>query len=252
MIIGILVLAGMFIWTGHGSIAMFMDLHSFFVVAVGTASIGLIATPFKDFKNFIPMIMVVARGQKDDWMDLVNIIVEMADKARTDIQSLKAFKDRIKDPFLGDGIDLVINGFEAKDIQTIMTKRMLAQNERYARQTKMFKGLGKYPPACGLLGTVLGMIVLLGSLGQEGAANLIGPSMSVALTATLYGVIGANFVILPMADNLAFITMETSAKRQMIIEGLMLLKKKESPIIIHELMLSHIPPSKRGAVKSAA
>jgi len=238
-----------FYWTSGGHILTYWDAQSVFVVIVGTTVIGLIAVPKKEMRNFIPMFMVVARGHRNNWIDIVDLIVEMAEKSRQDLSVLKSYIDKIKDPFLNDAISLLVSGFSEKEIKHILQRRSAAQVDREQRQTKMFKSLGKYPPACGLLGTVLGMIVLLGSLGQEGAAELIGPAMSVALVATLYGVILANFIILPMSDNLSFLTLDSEAKRSMIIEGIQLIKKKESPIMIKELLLSHIPAKDRGKTK---
>ena len=109
----------------------------------------------------------------------------------------------------------------------------------------MFKSLGKYPPATGLIGTVMGMIALLGSLGQEGAESKVGSSMSVAMAATLYGVILANLIILPVADNLMFRTQKTVAKRQMIIEGILLIKQGSPVVVLREILLSHLSPFQR-------
>lgn len=76
--------------------------------------------------------------------------------------------------------------------------------------------------------------------------------MSVALAATLYGVILANLVILPTGDNLMFRTKQSIAKREMIIEGIVLIKEKTSPILLREILLSHIAAGQRKETKEPA
>jgi chemotaxis protein MotA len=248
-VFAIVMLIVMAIWTGHGDAKQFIDMHGAFAVLAGTAAITIISTPFADVKMFFPMIKSISKKYSEDTIEIVNQLVEMAGKARVDMDSLVAYKASIKDPFLADAVTLLIDGFEASAVSKILGRRLEVQKERENSHAKMFKNLGKYPPACGLMGTVFGMIALLGSLGQEGAAEKIGPSMSVALAATLYGVIVANMIILPVADNLMFRTQKSIAKRELIIEGILLIKQKTTPVMVRELLLSHLPPGQRNLIK---
>jgi chemotaxis protein MotA len=247
-IFALAVIVIMAVWTDPEKPLRFLDAHGGFVVFLGTAAIALISVPSAEIKTFFPMIRVVARKYKDDSVEIVNQLVEMAELARIDMQQLATFKPKVTDPFLRDAIDLLVSGFESDAIEKILKRRIEVQKEREANQMKMFKNLGKYPPAAGLMGTVMGMIALLSTLGQEGAGEKIGPAMSVALAATLYGVIVANVMILPIADNLMFRTQRTAAKRQMIVEGIMLIKKKTPGILVREMLMSHIAPSARGKI----
>lgn len=236
------------IWTDPANPLRFLDAHGGFVVLMGTIAIALISVPSTEIKSFFPMLKVVSKKYKDDSIDIVNQLVEMADQARIDMQRLAQFRGKIKDPFLSDAINLMISGYEADAIERILRRRIEVQKERETNQMKMFKNLGKYPPAAGLIGTVMGMISLLSSLGQEGAGERIGPSMSVALAATLYGVMVANILILPVADNLTFRTQKMTAKRQMIVEGILLIKRKTPGILVREMLMSHVPPGARNRV----
>lgn len=239
----------MAVWTSPDKPGQYLDAHGSFVVFIGTAVIAVISVPWSEVKAFFPMVRVITKKYKDDSVEVVDLMVQMADAARVDMASLKGFKPKITDPFLGDAVDLLTEGFEAEELETILNRRIEVQKERETNQMKMFKNLGKYPPACGLMGTVMGMIALLASLGQEGAGEKIGPAMSVALAATLYGVVCANMLILPVADNLGFRTQKSVAKRQMIVEGIMLIREKTPSLIVREMLLSHLAPGRRGDVK---
>ena len=246
----ILVLVVMAIWTNPDEPMSYLDAHGAFVVIIGTAVIAIQSVPFSDVRKFFTLVKVVTKKERDDRVEVVSLFVEMAAQARSDLQSVAGFSDKTSDPFLKDAILLVAQGLDAKSLVKILRRRLEVQKERENGQAMMFKNLGKYPPACGLMGTVMGMIALLASLGQEGAAAKIGPSMSVALAATLYGVIVANLLILPVADNLMTRTQKSIAKREMIVEGILLLQQKTNPVMVREMLLSHLPPALRQSIQS--
>jgi chemotaxis protein MotA len=238
-------------WSSPDNPMHYVEAHGLFTVVIGTTIVTVISVPWIEAKMFFKMIKVVMRKEVDDRVDIVNQFVEMAAKARIDMSALAPYVDSTKDPFFKDSISLLVQGMDVDSMMRILRRRLEVQKERENSQAKMFKNLGKYPPACGLMGTVFGMIALLGALGQEGAGDKIGPAMSVALAATLYGVIVANLVILPVADNLMSRTQKSIAKREMIVEGIVYLKQKTNPIMLREMLLSHLPPAMREKVTGA-
>lgn len=241
----VILLVIMAVWTNPNDPMAYVDAHGFFIVFIGTGVIALTSVPFAEVKKFFTLIKVVAKKENDDRSQIVQLFIEMASQARSDISQLRQYKERTSDFFLKDAIGLVTQGLDAKSLVKILRRRLEVQKERENAQAQMFKNLGKYPPAAGLMGTVMGMIALLGTLGQEGAAGQIGPAMAVALAATLYGVILANIIILPVADNLMSRTQKSIAKREMIVEGVLLLQQKTNPVMMREMLLSHLPPAMR-------
>ena len=215
------------------------------MVFAGTAAIALVAVPWEYVKRFFSMIKVVSKKSNDISVEILSQLIEMAELARIDLSKLSEVVPRITDLFLKEAVEVLLQGFDIEEIDTILRRRIEVQKERENSDAKMFKSLGKYPPATGLVGTVMGMIVLLGTLGQEGSESKIGPSMSVAMSATLYGVILSNMIILPMADNLLFRTQKVVAVREMIIEGILLIKQKTTPTMVREILISHLAPHQR-------
>jgi chemotaxis protein MotA len=244
-VLSILMLIGAAVWTDPDHPWRYLDAHGAYIVVFGTACIAVISVPWHDLRNFFKMVRSITRKSSDNDVEVIETMVKIAEAARVNIDSVRDFKDRAGDPFLGDAIEILLQGFDETAIAKILRRRIEVQKERENTDAKMFKNLGKYPPAAGLIGTVMGMMTLLGSLGQEGAAERIGPSMSVALAATLYGVLVANMLILPVADNLMFRTQKSIARREMIIEGIILIKQKTTPSMVREILLSHVSPSKR-------
>lgn len=232
-------------WTAPEKPAMFLDAHGSFMVVAGTAIAALLSIPWDYLKRFMGMILTVSRKTKDDSIDCLELLVTAAEKARGNINAVKDVLPQVNDLFLKDALEILIEGYDVEEIEEILHRRVEVQKERENSDAKMFKNLGKYPPAMGLIGTVMGMITLLGSLGQEGAETRVGASMSVAMSATLYGVIVANLVVLPVADNLIFRTQKTTAKRQMIIEGILHIRKGAPVVFVREMLLSHLSPYQR-------
>jgi chemotaxis protein MotA len=247
-ILAAVILVVMAYWTAPDKPTQYLDAHGGFVVIMGTMVIAVISIPAAEVKKFFAMIRVVARKEVDDRVEIINMFVEMAAKARSDVGQLSQYVDRIPDPFFRDAIQLLTQGLDADALVRILRRRLEVQKERENAHAAMFKNLGKYPPACGLMGTVMGMIALLGTLGQEGAGEKIGPAMSVALAATLYGVIVANLLVLPVADNLLSRTQKSIAKREMIVEGILLLRQKTNPVMVREMLFSHVPPALRDSM----
>ena len=233
----------MALWTSPEDPLAFLNAHGAFVVMLGTFVIAIIMLPRRDLMTIWSCYKVVGRKAPDRRLEIVKALVKIA--STKDTAKMIKISEDIDDLFLHDAVKLLVKGFDSGALNAILRRRLEVQKERESGQARIFKTLGKYPPACGLVGTVMGMIALLGTLGQAGSDQKVGPAMAVALAATLYGVILSNFVILPVGDHLLERTQQTIAIREMIVEGILLIQKKTSSILVHEMMLSHLPPTLR-------
>ena len=97
----------------------------------------------------------------------------------------------------------------------------------------------------GLLGAVTGMIALLGGLGKPGAEKTMGPAMSIALVATLYGIALANFFIIPIGESLVDSAKEMKRKNEIIIQGIKLILQDTNPVLMEEELNSFLLPGER-------
>jgi chemotaxis protein MotA len=134
---------------------------------------------------------------------------------------------------------------DSKQLYKVLYNRVNTIYERYNSDANRFKGMGKYPPAMGLMGAVLGMIALLAGLGKPGAEEKMGGAMSVALIATFYGIALANLVIIPIGENLGEAAKEIRTKNTIIVEGLKLISEKTNPIVLAEELNSFLLPKER-------
>ena len=111
------------------------------------------------------------------------------------------------------------------------------------------KTLGTYSPAFGMVGTLIGLIMMLlgmgNSSGESDMAATLGLSMSIALITTFYGAVLANLLFLPFSEKIKSRNKENTVAGELVIEGLCLIHQKKHPIMIRDILNSYIPPSER-------
>jgi len=102
-------------------------------------------------------------------------------------------------PFLYRAINMVIDGMPAEEVERILTRESDTTFERHHRSAGVLRRAGEVAPAMGLIGTLIGLVQMLGSLDDPSS---IGPAMAVALLTTFYGAVLANMVFTPLANKL--------------------------------------------------
>ncbi|NOT78223.1 MAG: hypothetical protein HOP07_04390 [Bacteriovoracaceae bacterium] len=232
--------------TSTDSFSHFWDWPALLIVLGGT--IAAMSTAFQFDRIVVLMKFFFSRmifGKKVDYKTLIREILVIADGYRKG-ESLESHIAKTKDDFLKDALNLVNdNVLEGEDLYDVLDSRAENLNYLYSEEANKFKAAGKYPPAFGLMGTTIGMIVLMSNLGGADALKKVGPAMSICLAATLYGVAIANFFIIPIGENLVDSTRESYLKNKIIVEGVKLMVEKTNPIILAEKLNSFLIPSKR-------
>lgn len=221
---------------------LYFDFIGFIIVIGGTLTAGLITFPFSDIVYVFKVFFTIFSRNSNVAKETAQMILEVAVKLRKNKNELQKVIEDTKDPFFRDGLQLLYDGFEEDRIVDLLSKRIKTQFERENSEINVIRLLSKYPPAMGMIGTVIGLVSMLSGLGVEGSQDKIGASMSVAFLATLYGLLFANFVLTPMSENIALRSYKQIAIRQMIIEGIIMIKEGVSPIIMQESLNSYLPP----------
>lgn len=252
------VLAGVvFIFALHETdpnLKRFLDFHSFVTVIGGTAAAACISFPVKKVILLLKIFMLRVLGKKNiDYQQVIEQILELSKKATIGISALNEALPTIKHEFLKEAVQLVSSGvLTEKEIRHTLEMRVETVETEFMHDANMFRNIGKFPPAFGLMATTLGMIALLAKLAEPDSQKLIGPAMSIGLIGTLYGITLANLVFVPIAENLTERTHEEVRLRKMIIEGAVMLKAQTNPIAMREGLNSFLLPKDRVVRKSAA
>ncbi len=233
--------------------AFFLNFHGVVIVLGGTLAAASISYPLtKVFALMKVFFLRVLGRNKIDFAEVIETIIELNKKISLGSVSLNEVSNGVRHPFLKEAVGLVASGvLSEREIRHVLELRVKTTEQRYLYEANMFKNIGRFPPAFGLLATTLGMIALLQKLGEPGAEKLIGPAMSIGLVGTLYGIAIANMVFLPIAENLINRTEEEMVVRKLIIEGAVLLKSQVNPLTLRESLNSFLPPKERVVRKAA-
>ncbi|MCB0392266.1 MAG: MotA/TolQ/ExbB proton channel family protein [Bdellovibrionales bacterium] len=225
----------------------FIDYHAALIVFGGTVAVAAISFQVDRILLMIKVFYIrVVKGGKINYVGIIGDLMAISEAYRTNDPQLKSIIEKSNDYFIREGMEILLDDFlEPDELQHILRLRAQTMAYRYREDAKKFKALGKFPPAMGLMGAVLGMIALLQTLGQPGAEENIGPAMAVALVATLYGIAFANLVVIPIAENLMDGASEVMAKNNMIVEGIMLISQKKNKILVAEELNSYLLPNER-------
>ena len=235
------------------NLKFFLDPHGILIVVGGTMAAASISFPILKvlalFRVFL--LRVLGRGRVD-YQGTINQLIELNKKAGLGITAMNEVLPTLKHPFLREAVELVAAGvLSEKEIRTALEQRLKTIEGRYLHEANMFRVIGRFPPAFGLLATTLGMIAVLQKIGQPDSQKLIGPAMSIGLIGTLYGIALANLVFLPIAENLTERTQEEMALRRLIVEGSILLKSQVNPVTMRESLNSFLLPKDRVTRKAA-
>jgi len=230
--------------------AAFIDYPSLMVVIGGAIAAVFICFPLKDVLSSIRVLKNVFFNKQDDVAELIELIVSLAETARRDgLLALEGRIEEIENPFIILGIQMAVDGTRPEVIEDIMRTEMDAVATRHSDGKKVFDQAGRFAPAFGMIGTLMGLIMMLGNLEDT---STLGPAMAVALITTLYGAIAANVVLLPCAEKLGFINQQEMLVMEIAVRGIMGIQSGENPRVIEQKLSTFIPPRSRSVAEEAA
>ena len=249
IVIGILQSGGKLFW--------FFSFNSILIVVGGTLAATMVNLPLKAVKNIFNILKNVFKGEDYDYVGIINEIVEKAQKARKDgLLSLEADLPNMREGFFKNGIELAINERESSRLRTFLNLEMNNIASRHIAGQELFLYMGSYAPAFGMLGTVLGLIVMMNNFagsGEEVSASYdvsekfaqLLSGMGLALITTFYGVFMANMIFLPIGGKLKRISENELMLKNIVVEGIISIHAREHPLLIKEKLMTFVPNSLR-------
>jgi chemotaxis protein MotA len=169
--------------------------------------------------------------------------VDLANVSRK--QGLLALEGKLKgigDPMFRKGVQMIVDGTDAKVIQSVLEVEVEHQEEEGVTAAKVWEAAGGYAPTVGILGAVLGLIHVMENLSDP---SKLGGGIAVAFVATVYGVGAANLFFLPLANKMKLKLKRVTTARTMLIEGLVGLAQGENPRMLQEKLESYLPHDER-------
>lgn len=244
-IIGLIAGMGLVGWAiaSGGDGGAFVDAPSMAIVFGGGLASVLISFPLANVLSTLGVVKKAFLTKARDPGDLIRELVGYAEVARRDgILSLENMTKDIDDNFIVSGIQMAVDGTDPELIEQIMTSELDAIADRHETGKAILDAAGKYLPAFGMIGTLIGLIVMLGSMEDP---SKIGSGMATALITTLYGAMAANMIVLPMADKLGRRSQEELLLKTIVIRGVMAIQAGDNPRVVEQRLTTFIPYNKR-------
>ncbi len=243
---------------GHGDLYWFFNLNSIMIVLGGTLAATIVNYPLRNVLGLFKILKNAFIYESHSYDKEIDALVEKAEKARkSGIMSLEADLDKIDNKFLRSGIELAINERDAGRLRTFLNLELNNIERRHNIGQELFLYMGAYAPAFGMLGTVMGLIVMMNKFSGGNAsidsidfdvaakfAELLG-GMGLALVTTFYGVLFSNLVFLPIGGKLKRKSEDELMLKTIMVEGIISIHAKEHPILIREKLMTFVPASKR-------
>jgi len=227
----------------------FVDVASVLVVVGGSISAVLICFPLRSFLNTARVTKNIFFNKQDNIRELIEQIVSLAETARRDgLLALENRLEEISNPFVVLGIQMAVDGTRPEVIEDIMRTEMDAVATRHRSGKSVVDQMGRFAPAFGMIGTLMGLIIMLGNMSPE----TIGSGMAVALLTTLYGAVLANLFLLPFAEKLGHINRHELLVMEVVVRGIMGIQSGDNPRVIEQKLNTFIPPKLRAVAREAA
>ncbi len=221
----------------------FFDPPAMIIVFGGTCAAALVNFPITQIWKVFSWMRVIFSMKKVVPEKVIETVVGMTEKMKTDGKlAIVSEVEGIKNHFLKHGFLLVLDKVDPHELDTLLRDELRAIQKRHELGIVFFDTLASYAPGFGLLGTLIGLIMMLSNINDP---KTIGPNMGIALVTTFYGVFLTNLIFVPLAGRLAILSDEESLINEMIVVGLISLAKGDSHILVKEKMLTYLSESER-------
>lgn len=225
----------------------FVDVPSLLIVVGGTIGATMIRFPFKVILQLPSVLTKTAFNTLQSPKEMIAFILSLSVEAKKNgILGLE--KIPIDNPFLKKGIQLAIDGVEPDLIESVLNIDISSTTQRHEGATSVLTTAGEAAPAFGMIGTLIGLILMLGNMDDP---KSIGPSMAVALVTTLYGSMMANVFFLPLADKLRYFHEQEMIIKRLIVNGILSIANGDHPAVVQEKLASFLSPTLRSQVEAA-
>jgi chemotaxis protein MotA len=227
-----------------GAPGAFFDLPAVLIVFGGTFAVTTISFSLAEIWRAQRLLLVALFSGTPDPGEAARRVVDLARLARNEgVLALERQLPQLRDaPFLKRAVGLVVDGATPEDVEEVMAQEQSAIQGRHAKSAAIFRKAAEVAPAMGLIGTLVGLVQMLGQLDNPSS---IGPAMAVALLTTLYGAVLANMVFAPLASKLDRNSAEEALVNRLYVIGAAAIGRQESPSRIELLLNTVLPPDKR-------
>jgi len=231
-----------------GTPIIFLNVPSILIVAGGTIATTFIRFKMSDVINSMHVAMKAFLVKMSDPEEMIQEMVGFTRIAKK--EGLIALeKETASDPFAGKALRYLSDGFDEQLIDDMLSKDIRLTIQRHTIGQNVFRAMGDSAPAFGMIGTLIGLVKMLASMDDP---SKIGPAMAIALLTTLYGVLLANFLFIPIAEKLSLRSEQEKLNKSIIVEAAIGINRGVSPLVLEESLKIFLAPKRREHEKKEA
>ena len=228
---------------GVTALPWFLDPASIFITFGGAFGSTLAGSTMQGFLTGMKSIALIFKVPNLDSIGTIKQIIDLSNVARKEgLLALEESANALEDPFMKKGILLIVDGTDPELVRGILETELMNTDSRHQKNIELWKQLGTMGPAWGMIGTLIGLILMLKNLSDP---DSIGPSMATALITTYYGSVLANWLSAPIVSKLTIFNEEEIQLKEIMIEGLLSIQAGENPRVIEEKLKSFLAPGVR-------
>src|SRR3954462_9673765 len=215
----------------------------------GTFGVAMASGLLKDATGIATICKGTLLAKKHESSDSVAQLVSFAERARREgLLALEEAARSVDDPFMKKGLELAVDGTDPEELRDILENELPSMKARHKVGQKFMENMGGFAPTLGIIGTVLGLVHVLENLSEPGK---LGPLISSAFIATLWGVMSANVMWLPMGNKLKRVSEIEVHHRELLLEGVLSIQAGANPRVIEQKLLTYLAPKERAAVEKS-
>lgn len=246
-IIGFAISWGFVLISIIGDIGAFIDIPSVAITVGGAVGVTIMRYPLSVIMSIVPITMKTIFSKIENPEEMIRKIISLSVEAKKNgILGLE--KVKIDNPFLKKGVQLAIDGVEPELIESVLDIDISCTTKRHETATTMFVAMGDAGPAYGMIGTLIGLVLMLQNMDDPKG---IGPAMAVALITTFYGSLMANGIFMPMADKLKYFHEEEMLIKRLIVNGILSIANGDHPAVVQEKLASFLKPALRKSLEAS-
>jgi len=213
-----------------GHVSALINGSAFIIVFGGTLGAAMLQTPLPVFKRAFAIVSWVLKPPLVDLTKVRKQLVNWGQRSRKDgLLGLEGIAETEQRHFYKQGLMLLVDGTEPDTIRDVLQTDLMLQERADLEAAKVFDAMGGYAPTIGIIGAVLGLIHVMGNLGDP---SQLGAGIATAFVATIYGVAAANLIFIPIGQKLRATVRELALEKELVIDGLVAIAEGENPRII--------------------
>lgn len=227
----------------HGNIGLYFNISGLLIVISGTIAASLLSFRIEQLMIIARVILATYRTPIKKETEIINILIDLSIKSRYEgILSLQDEEHETSILFLRRALGCLVDGYTVDQIRDILNTEMYFFRLRREDLERTIRAVADFFPAFGIIGSVVGLITMLGGIGDT---SVILKAVPIALTSTLYGLVFSNFFFLPFAANLRERTNHELLLQKIIMEGVVAIESELNPVILKTKLESFLTPSER-------